>query len=152
MIQRVQSIYLFLAVVALVVMYFVPLLGFSIGETQHATMYACSKHLYAHEDASDVHWGVCFIGLAAMIVGAVSIFLYKNRLRQIAVVNYFLLLVLLLFATIFAYAWAFAEVAKSALDFAPGIVLPIAAYVFGWLARRSIRKDEELVRAADRFR
>jgi hypothetical protein len=33
-----------------------------------------------------------------------------------------------------------------------GVLFPLIAYVFSWMARRGIRKDEELVRSVERFR
>ncbi len=152
MIQRKQSVYLLLAVVALALMYFMPLLDFAHGGQQHATMYACTKSLAGNTPYDNVHWGICSIGGVSILIGLAAIFLYKNRMRQITVVNVFLLSILLLFVTIFAYAWVFAEATHWSIGPTWGIALPPVAYLFGWLARRGIRQDEELVRSAERFR
>ncbi len=152
MIQRKQSVYLLLAALTLVVMFFAPLLDFLHDGQQHAAMYAFTKSLVGNEHYDNVHWGICIIAGVSILTSVGAVFLFKNRMRQITVVNIYLLLVLLLFITIFAYAWAFAETTQWSFRPTWGMMLPPVAYVFGWLARRGIRQDEELVRSAERFR
>ena len=88
----------------------------------------------------------------SVLLGIVSIFMYKNRKRQIrlchalVVLNSILLLSIILFSNqLYDH------------DFEKGKLLwpaylPIVAIIDAFIASRYIKKDEELVRSADRIR
>lgn len=151
MIQRIQSVYLLLAGIALAISCCTPLVTFGQEGKSVATMFATT--INGQDGAALSHpWGVITFGVVGILLALTAIFAYKNRLRQIKIVNIFLLVVLLLYVTMMAYGYAFNASHNTTLGGAWGAVLPFVAYVFGWLARRAIRKDENLVRAAERFR
>src|SRR5690606_12946810 len=99
-----------------------------------------------------------FIGLsvATVIVGLVPfviIFFYRNRKKQIAISYVTILLIL-------AYSFWLAQTAKQEAgtvnlalqNYGIGVILPSLAILFIILALRGIRRDEKLVRSADRLR
>lgn len=88
-----------------------------------------------------------------LIVG--TIFLYQNRLRQMIFVRLSMLLEAGLVAIFFYYVeqaedYFVNNIADS--HYQIGIFLPMAAVVFFFLANRFILRDEKRVRAADRLR
>ena len=83
MIQRIQSLYLLLAIVLPVFTYIVPLGQFSQGETEFA-LYSC------HYDAEQVAalagrmpYGLLILSLAAIALAVVALLGFKNRVAQL---------------------------------------------------------------------
>lgn len=141
MIQRIQTVYLVLGILALAGL----LLVDAIWSGPAATSYAW----FAPAVLSAA-------GVAAL-VGAAAIFLYKDRSRQKQVVVGAQFLVLL--HAIILYGGLYMAGTLSvrtpegvSVERVIGLLLPILAYVFFALARRSIQKDIELVRSMDRLR
>lgn len=88
--------------------------------------------------------------LAAIVVGLsdfLSIFLYKDRRMQILMVKLNILLsAVLLFGTIYAKV----EAGLKVLGWPIGMIL--ISVILLAMANQAIKKDEELVKSADRFR
>ena len=149
MIQRIQSLYLLLTGVALLATTGLPLFSFS-GQMS-ATMTALAFVDEANGIATRP-WGVAIFFLLAAALAFVAIFRYKDRKRQLFLVNYLILVIIVGCIAAIAYGLAFASQEQCNLQWSNGMLLPVAACIFGIMARRGIRKDEELVRAADRIR
>lgn len=100
---------------------------------------------------------VSIVCAAAVIVALVAIFGYKNRPRQIKMVTatqiMTLVFMLILFGGFFL-AGDFEILGASGADIPSLLVflLPVAAYILFYLARRSIQRDIELVKSMDRLR
>ena len=157
MIQRIQSVYLLMAGLVLAFSFCTPQIHFSSADGVVATMYTLgiecvSPSLGAIGTNISTPWGVMFLTGVACLMSLGSIFLFKNRARQIKAANWLLVVVLFIYIAEMAYAFAFNAHHETSMTGAWGIILPFVAYVFVWLARRGIRKDEALVRAADRIR
>ena len=141
MIQRIQSIYLLLGALVLG-----SLLLFD--------------EIWLGETAAMLPWfapALLIGGGVVIVVALVAIFLYKNRTRQrgVVVVVQWLTVVWMgvfyggLFYSGQLQAQAGGDpVAMSLL----GLLVPIIAYIFFFLARRGIQKDIALVRSMDRLR
>lgn len=97
--------------------------------------------------ASD-HPGLIAALALAGILALVSVFLYKNRPLQAKLTAFSVVCTLL--GAAFA-AWLFFQSGASA-GVQPGAFLVLPVAVFAWLAIRHIKKDEKLVRSADRLR
>ena len=151
MIQRIQSIYLFLAAVALGSSIFFPL-ATATGEP--AALAATGDNFFA----DGTYWAKEFPGWIAtllLIAGAVSaIFLYKNRPRQMQLTGSIALgafLLLVLFGALgYYYAGSLPEGAAAHLSLGSALC-PVSVPLL-WLAYRAIKKDENLVRSSDRLR
>lgn len=130
MIQRIQSLYLLLVVVLLSAAYAYPQISV---QPQAFTL-------------SDLPWSVFPLGLL-IGMSAANIFNYKKRPLQMALGRISIVLGFLTFAY-FAYGH-FGHGGQ-----VPGyaLVAPLLAVVFTSLANKAIRKDEELVQSANRFR
>jgi len=141
MIQRIQTVYLALGLLALVALAVMPALWQSV--------------------AADVYaWfapGTAGASAAAAVVAGWSIFLYEDRPRQRKMVLGAQLLAVI--TLLIVYGGFFLT---GTLDVRPDdqlhwgrltlMVLPVLAYIFFFLARRAIEKDIELVRSMDRLR
>lgn len=148
MIQRIQSLYLLLAVIALGALFFPASFGDLNPGSAIERSQALADNTLNLED-SNLSMISTFAGIALFLA---AIFLFKNRRLQTRIVAVSMLAALLVFL---GAAWLFMDNSKLAgNDLAPGLGLgsPVIAILFGWLANRAIRKDENLVRSMDRLR
>lgn len=157
MIQRIQTIFLFLIVVAMGVALTNPLwekAGIRSPEYAHLTALDYSQQ----QGMTTFVTPVWYLGLLLSLVALSSlyaIFQYRNRLTQTALcaVNALMLTAIMgiiLYRTLYA-GQAYGNSADQG-DFLPGFYAVIAALVFNALANRFIRRDERLVRGSDRIR
>ena len=144
MIQRIQSIYLLLAACLMMCTWGCPLLQFVQGE-KWATMTSIAYDAaVAQEFAGRTPWGLAILSALVSVMACYTIFKFKNTC---------LLLTVAWYATAAAYVWSrmqatgFETIVPKA-----GLALPAISLICLWLARRGIKKDEALVRAADRIR
>ena len=124
MIQRIQSVYLLLITVLMAVL---------------AMM------------ASKVIWWQSVLFAILGIISLVTIFLYKNRKRQLWIVR-ILLLVFIIVSLYYCYInW---QIFHFRPDMATAVIVLIspASVILAYLTVRAIQKDEKLVRSADRLR
>jgi len=130
MIQRVQSVFFFIAALDILCLFFFPTLN-----NQGVTETALANN-------------PIFIGaVTCATLFFAAIFLFKNRALQANVGRLGLLLALLLIAVILYY-----ENADGSFDIQWGAFLPLCAIIIGYLGIRYVNKDEKLVRDTDRLR
>ena len=155
MIQRIQSVFLLLAFAASLACFFFPIASF------WGDMYVVKLGLLGVEEEFpyDEEWPNTVLLPAVMgLVGFLSfitIFLYKRRHVQMRLIRFNMLLNIVYLALIFFYYVPEMEVITvSNADYIheAGIYLSIVPLIFLVLALRFIRRDEKLVRAADRLR
>jgi hypothetical protein len=151
MIQRIQTIYLFLAAAALGGPFFVP---FATASGDSTALAATGDNFFA----DGVYWvkefpgGIALLFAVAWIVYA--IFLYKNRPRQMNLAGGVAILTVLLCALFGALGYFNAThlPAGAEAHLAMGSAFPAFAILLLVLAYRAIKKDEALVRSSDRLR
>lgn len=147
MIQRIQTIYLLLASICSGAVYAFPFASTSQGQTD-STLFA---DMYFNVFDSVSLMG--FFGIVAFLALA-GIFLFNNRKLQgnIALIGAVLTACALgfTFLTLTGDAWAKANMSN--LQTQIGAFSPIFSIVFYLLAKRSISKDEKLVKSMDRLR
>ncbi len=150
MIQRIQTIFLFLVVVLLTTFNFLPYWQSNTGDMALLT--------YAYQitegDNMVLEFGlytaVAVLSGIGALVALIEIFMFKNRVLQMmmSVINSFIILM-----TAGLMAYLVFEIQKSdpgTLE--PGYFTLAMAMFMNILARRFIQKDENLVRSVDRIR
>lgn len=169
MIQRVQTIFLFLIVVAMGVALSSPLWeksGVQSPELANLTALQYSEQRAVSQQPgvptptspTTTITSVWYLGLLLALVALSSLyalFQYRNRLTQtgLCAVNALMLTAIMgivLYRTLYA-GKAYGNPADQG-TFLPGFYAIIAALVFNALANRFIRRDEKLVRGSDRIR
>ena len=158
MIQRIQSVFLLLVFVLGATLFVLPVLGFTSYESSYIMN---AYHTFDITDASKIVSKN--VGIGAMqglisLLALATIFLYKKRQLQIKLCKLNLLLVTIQIAALVLYI----DVAKEGIsptspnDVIIGVKLgtfiPLISFVLLYLATRFIKKDEDLVRSADRLR
>ena len=152
MIQRIQSVYLLLVVVLMGVVMSLPL-GIYIGADGGVSSLRALGIDIAGVGHDSSCWGLFAIALLSAIIALATIFLYKNRKLQVRLTIFNILVIIGWYATFIAFVMAYKEQLVSAsFHCSTGCVLPLIAVFFYLLAIRGIRKDERLVKAADRLR
>ena len=153
MIQRIQTLYLLLALVLMVLMFFFPFAEILSNEGMFYTFEFDGLH-YINSEEVYVQT-VPTIILLAMILGVnlVSVFLFKQRIVQMRLSFVNMILMLGFIGLIYYYVRQFSgELESVAVNYELYNVLPFAAAIFTYLAIRAIGKDEALVRSIDRIR
>lgn len=146
MIQRIQTIYLLIAAILLALPLFFPF--FTASEAIAASPKFQDKTL----DMGDIRGLSFIIGLSFGVVFG-SIFLFKKRTLQMNAVLLGVGLNILFLALVgFGYFQEMNLIQGTKIQ--PGIALvsSILAIVLTLVARRAIKKDDELVKASDRLR
>ena len=150
MIQRIQSVYLLVVAILLIVAMCVP-----VGQ------YVCPNGYVAEfsnfgirmEDGRLLSsWGMFVIQLLSAIVALGTIFLFRNRILQIRMTIFNCLLLVGYYLVFVAFLFVFRSRLEASFHLSWGLCLPFVSLVLNYLAIRAIGKDEVLVRAADRLR
>lgn len=155
MLQRIQSIYLLLAGLAVFALFLFPLVHNVYVNSKPVTVMVTG--IFQDAGGQQVHTEF-FTALTAAtaVVGLLPlgvIFLYKNRKQQIALC-YIAMLVII------GYSFWVSQTTKNVIqdasltmsNYGIGIVLLSVSIVFVLLAQKAIQRDEKLVRSADRLR
>lgn len=157
MIQRIQSLYLLLAAVAMGLMLFFPMAFFWSDVTYQLTM--TGVHDISPEAAplfnSAFNAPLLVLTVLLTLLPLITLMLYKNRRLQMKLITGTLLLVMAFIVLVFLYFIPQVEnYLKVDADyrgcFAP--YMPLVSMIMLWLSRRGVLKDEKLIRAADRLR
>lgn len=156
MLQRIQTLYLLIVVIASTAMFFFPLITF------FSDFFYLKLFLYKFENltpGSDVQFGfttvlpILLINAGVVLLSLLTIFQHKNRILQVRLVRFTLLLCMLLIVGIFVlYPNVVVKSTEAVSEFETGAYFPIINLLFLFLANRSILKDEKLVRSVDRLR
>lgn len=150
MIQRKQTIYLLLALAALIVCLCLPIGKLTSNAMQGAKVAVYNIGLYT-STGLDAH-PVLFADIVVVAtLSFINIFLYNKRKLQmkICVVNIVLCLVWYAYYAFMALSM-FKGIGSFSMSFA--VCLPLVAMILLILARAGIKADEELIRSMSRIR
>ena len=158
MIQRIQSLYLLLAAIITVIVVFIPI-GYIY--TDEASLVFTSFVLKEDIPNGAVKMQTLYIAIMLFVSAALSIyalFNYKNRRKQTKINNFNMIL---LFVGLVLMLYVFPDVVFSREDYLSNpeefnfnywIMIGVLPPFFIFLANRAIKKDENMVRSADRLR
>ena len=163
MIQRIQSVFLFLAMLLTASLFFGPVVNFNVkGHEYPMNMSGFTGDGQIFNATAGSYWFPIFTIVAALVIVflAVALFSYKNRPRQIKLCATAFFLNIILLGLLFLGPDAIASnIAPDMADEAGRIVsyrwicfLPFGSLILTNMASRAIKKDEALVRSADRLR
>jgi hypothetical protein len=154
MIQRIQSLFLLLAAVCPALLFLLPYAGFQL-DGRHHDLLVCGLTGTEGTGATEgvMSLPTIAVTILCVLIPLYVIFLYRKRLLQIKLAKLTIFLNAGLMVLMFAVADKVSVMLSgSDRSYSLGAVFPIFAIIFLILAIRSIRKDEELVRSADRIR
>ena len=145
MIQRIQSLYLLAVFVLSVVLFFVPLYAyesFNVNTGTHDFQYVSG--------VSNVVYMV--MNSLTAILSIAIILLYKNRILQMRLCGLSILFSCIFVGSVFYFSDDASAIVVAKVDYDIGMYFPLVQMILTFLAMRAIRKDEALIRSAERLR
>lgn len=155
MIQRIQTIYLVLAVILLAMPMMLRIALFTVAVPEGSYQLFPANVLFNGTEVMQTIVVLASITIALMLL-VYAIMQYKNRGFQVNLIKVSILSQLVFLVMVFFYldkvkALAAATI-EPAVTYSPLLSAPVVAIFLSMLAIRSINKDDALVRSADRLR
>ncbi len=156
MLQRIQSVYLLLASLAILALFLFPLAHnvYVDNKPINITVIGVYQDVNGQQQLTDHFVALTAVTAIVGIIPLIIIFLYKNRKQQIALCYSSVLVII-------GYSFWIAQAAKAATgggvtldfkNFGIGLFLCPLAILLHILAIKGIQRDEKLVKSADRLR
>jgi len=156
MIQRIQSLYLFVVAVSCTLLFFFPMINYIDPVQGTYKLFATGMKSYSDLPGLLFFWEtfpLFILVITSLILALITIFLYKRRKIQFLLVNINVLVNVLVVALVFLlYSRIFENRLHIPSTYEFGMYIPLISLVFLVLASRAIRKDEALVKSSDRLR
>ncbi len=156
MLQRIQSVYLLLVFVSGLLFGVLPMVYFP-GQSPEASFklaeFSTFFKAFPEADPGIILYLLFASLMLVLLVTVLTTFQFKNRKMQIRMGKFNMLMhaVLILLAFFFVDGLK-AQVLATEYNYGAAVVFPVVSLIFILLANRAIKKDEDLVRSADRFR
>ena len=149
MIQRIQSVYLLVVTILMVVCMCSPV-GSIIADTQEISEFGNLCITLPDGTKDYAPWALFVILLIVAVFSFGTIFLFKKRMLQIRLTIFSTIMLVGYYMALVAMIFMLAE----GTSFTPSwtICLPFVGIILNWLAIRGIGADEALVKAYDRLR
>ena len=148
MIQRKQSIFLLMVLILAIIQFFLPFQAFISAEK---TWFVCLLPGCSSDVIGTTIYVPMIFNLLIVILTVVTIFIYKNRVFQYILANLSVLFNLFMIGFFFLLSFANGGFVGS-VNYQFGSFLPAFSAIFAFFAAHFIKKDELLVRSADRIR
>ena len=149
MIQRIQSVYLLVVSILMVICMCNPV-GSIIASTNEISEFG-NLFITLPDGTKDyAPWALFVILLVVAVLAFVTIFLFKKRMLQIRLTIFSSVMLIGYYLAVVAYIFMLAE--KTSFTPSWTICLPFVGIILNWLAIRGIGADEALVKAYDRLR
>jgi len=157
MIQRIQSLYLFVASVMMLMLFFFPIADFwgEISYRLSITAFGDFSVEATSPFSGYFTWPLLAFTLVLIILPVVALILFKYRRKQLVLIRLSLAFLIVFLILVFFYYIPTIEgrVGIQADYLSPkGMFFPLAALVFIILAQRGVMKDERIIRSMDRIR
>jgi len=157
---RPQSLYLFLAALCAGLMFVFPINSYEVLNSESGGQYSLEVMGFLNESGKeivDVKPLLPFYVVVPLlsVILAISIFMFNKRKRQMRVSRSSYLITALIIAGSYLANnsfIAYMDPPGVKASFGVSFYLPFAVLAFTWLANRSIKKDEDLIRSLDRLR
>ncbi len=155
MIQRIQTLYLFLALVMMVLLLVFPIAEL-MGEDNQLFQFRISGIYEQSGTGSALYmlsWPLLILMLIILFIYLAAIFLFKRRRLQMRLCIYNILLLAGMTGLMYYYlSFTFKETVAEEYSYKLPFVIPLIAIIITYLAFRAIRRDEILIRSIDRIR
>ena len=151
MIQRVQSIYLLVASIFMLLFYVFPIAVFTTS-TFAFEFFNCHITHPENLEPPITLAPLAILPLLSILISFVTIFLFKKRKIQMRLSKINLLLIFTIIVVTILYFLKISELLDGDVQYGFSGIFPILAFIVTIMAHSAINKDEELVRSADRIR
>ncbi|QKG79750.1 DUF4293 family protein [Tenuifilum thalassicum] len=155
MIQRIQTLFMFLTLVLLSILIYNPIATYFI----EPNMDKIVLNVFGVQNSSDLsvellqnYWFLFAFIILVMLITFVTIFLYKRRVLQIRLCIVTIVMLVGLQGVMYYMVTAIGQNLHSKPHYNLVFIFPLIAAVLNFLAIRGIAKDEALIRSLDRLR
>lgn len=155
MLQRIQSVWLFLASLCIFALFLFPYLQVlnADGTAKAIKVTGVHENLAGQVVQTEAFLGITIATVVLAMIPLFTIFMYKNRKRQLSLAYATIILII-------GFSFWLVQTAKPVLgnitlrteNYGIGVLLPSLAVLFVILAIRGIKRDERLIKSADRLR
>jgi len=155
MIQRIQTVYLFLVLVLTLLFMYFPVGSLQPGDTKFMIkIWEINPTGYQEYGIPKGYFGYTglIIAIAIMALSIYTTLQFKRRLHQIKLGKTNILLNVMLVVLTFFYLDDLKTGFEQYFSYQAGVIFPLLSMVFILMANRAIRKDEDRVGAASRLR
>ncbi|BEG98501.1 DUF4293 domain-containing protein [Bacteroides sedimenti] len=151
MIQRIQTVYLLLVAALLTITIFIPV-GSFIDTNGLTYPFTPLNITLPSAGLNYTPWGQLAILILAAMIAFATIFLFKNRKLQMRMCVFNSLIIAGYYLVYLMFILMTKGSSNVSFQFSFGLCLPVISLILTYLAFRSIRKDDAMVKAADRIR
>ncbi|MGB4413603.1 MAG: DUF4293 domain-containing protein [Paludibacter sp.] len=155
MIQRIQTLYLFLIVALSGFTLFSPVAGL-FNKTEALEYVVNYRGIFLVQPTGNLFqenvWALTAISAIIPLISLLTIFLYKKRLLQIRLTIFNIVLMAGYYGLLFIYLWLAGEHYHAEWFLEIVTAFPLINIILGFLAIRAIGKDEALVKSLNRLR
>lgn len=147
MIQRIQTLYLLVSAILVTLLFTLPFAEIA----SNGVVYLFNFKGILLDGVLKEN-GIAISILIGIILGlhGFAMLSYKNRVRQLRVIIFSILLLIGLFGLFFFFTYY--SFSGADISFKLSMVFPLIAIILDYLAIRAIGKDEALIRSIDRIR
>ena len=150
--QRIQTLWLLRAGIAMTVLLFKPI-GLLIGpEGQGYAMNILGLYAPATNALVKSTWGLFALDAIIVLISFATIFLYKKRILQIRLCIFNILVTIGFLIYLGMQIWQICSAENLEFGFRFWLCMPIVSIILHYLAIRGIGADEAMIRAAERLR
>ncbi|MBW8325320.1 MAG: DUF4293 domain-containing protein [Prolixibacteraceae bacterium] len=147
MIQRIQTLYLLISAIVVAFLFALPFAEI----VKDGSIYLFNfKGILLDGTLKENGMAISVLIGIILALHGFAILSYKNRIRQIRVIVFSILIMLGLFGMFFFFTYYTFSGAQ--ISFKISMVFPLVSIILDYLAIRSIGKDEALIRSIDRIR
>lgn len=154
MIQRIQTLYLLVALLLTAMLIFVPFaeLAGTDGVNYMFDISGIFKYSSTGKTILLNTWPIIFMISITLLMQTITIFQYKNRKRQIKLSYLCIASLFVMKALLYYYTWSSSHLTGGDMQARLFAEFPTIALILVFLAILGIRKDENLVKSIDRIR
>lgn len=154
MIQRIQTLYLFIAAVLVLIVNFFPVAHVHVGQGFYtlSSLGVEASGVEPFGGSSVWMWVGTAFNVLAFVLAGMALFGYKNRIAQMRRCIFAILAIVAYYIFLSVEVWSLNNLTGVFPDLSLWGECPLIAIIFIFLAGRAIKRDEDLVRSMDRIR
>ena len=151
MIQRIQTVYLLMAIILTSLMIGFPVMEIVSYEKIFYTVTVLG--VYADKSMEYSVWTLLMLCISTILIALATIFQFKKRMFQMRLCVFNILLTVGFYVVLGGYYWILGErFSTNEILLKWTVILPALNIILFYLSIRAIGKDEALVKALDRLR
>lgn len=144
--QRLQSLYLLIAAILMVVFTFTTSTTITTGQEE----YVIGALATGHSGSTEPNYVLCILNALTAVLAIITIFKFKNLKLQLKLCSICIMLSLVIAIAIFILTYM--QLNGGEIQVSANNALLALAVVFFWLARRGVAHDKKVIHDSESFR